>query len=122
MDNNQFLEGLYRGETKQEPPSTPSDVLKRALNKLVSYGLLSDPGAASDWANALTDKTDQEIVEGIRKAKDYKGYLTMGEFRQMCKLPRAHPSHQSFVPIESKPASKERIEFWRNKRKAEIGI
>ena len=98
-----FLMELHQEPTKQGPKSTESlpleqeKLLNRVMKKVVNYGLLSDPGKVSDWVNGLTDKTPQELAEGVRKAKDHRGPLSLPDFRAMCQVDSA-PSY--FTAIE----------------------
>lgn len=121
-----FLKELYQSETKPEKPSPLSPekalLIQKGLDKLVSYGLLSDPNAVRDWANDLVDLSERELVEGFKKAKDHTGWLEFGKFRQMCKLPKSHASFRRFVPLEHHRATSEQVEYWKNKRKEEIGL
>lgn len=82
-------------------------MIQTGLEKLVSYGLLTDSLSVRDWANGIADIEDFCLVEGFRKAKDFKGYMTLGEFRSLCKKPVNHASHKPFKAIPHKAASKE---------------
>jgi hypothetical protein len=93
------------------------------MEKLVNYGLLSDPGKVRDWCNGLADKTPKELAEGVRAAKSHVGSLSLGQFRQMCTY--VPPLSERITPsgrLEQKKSSQEKIEYWKNKRKQEIGI
>jgi hypothetical protein len=93
------------------------------MEKLVNYGLLSDPGKIRDWSNGLADKSPKELAEGVRKAKDYRGPLSLGEFRNMCTY---------IAPLEERIAKDRRlahqksapetIERFRQQRKQTHGI
>lgn len=99
-----FLTDLYQGETQQGKQSQPSlEVIQESLQRLLSYGLLSDPSAMADWANALADLSTNELAAGVNKAKDFKGYLTLGEFRGMCRLPKSHASFRPYKAITYTP-------------------
>ena len=78
-------------------------MIQESLQRLVSFGLLSDPSAITDWANALADLNMNELAIGLNKAKDFKDYLTMGDFREMCKIPKGHASFRRYkaLPIKS---------------------
>ena len=126
MDDTKLMAQLYQSETKQEKPSPLSpekaQLIQKGLDKLVSYGLLSDPNAVRDWANDLVDLSERELVEGFKKAKDHTGWLEFGAFRAMCKLPKSHASFRRFVPLEHLKSSHETVEYWKAKRKEEIGL
>ena len=124
---NQFLTDLYQGPTKHEQKSTDSltpekmELLKAVMQKLVNYGLLSDPGKIRDWCNALTDKSEKELVEGVRKAKDHVGPLSLGEFRGMCVY--VSPLSERIVPrLERKPSDRATVEKYRIERISKLGF
>ena len=123
-----FLTDLYQEPTKPGQKSTDSlaqgkmELLRATMSKLVNYGFLSDRGKIRDWSNALADKTEEELYEGLRKVRDHRGALSLGDFRNMCELPKLHTSHKPFAQLELKKSDPKTIEYWRNKRKAEIGI
>ena len=62
-----------------------------------------------DWANGLADLGERELIEGFRSAKDFKGYLTMGDFRGMCKAPKGHASFKPYVALPNIPIPKEEL-------------
>ena len=100
------IERLYRGETKQGPQSRLSPekakLIQNGLEKLVNYGLLSDPSAIRDWANGLVDISEHDLVEGFRKAKDKTGYMQLGDFRALCRPEVKVPAHRHYLPTPSK--------------------
>ena len=102
----QITEGLHQGETKRDQKSTISPekvrIIQQGLSRLVSYGLLSDPAAVRDWANGLADLAEHDLVEGFRKAKDKSGYLTLGDFRALCKPEVKVPAYRPYLPPPSK--------------------
>jgi len=89
---------------------------------LTSYGLLNDPNAAKDWVMALNDLKDIELVTGIRKAKDHSGYLTLGQFRHMCKLEKINAAHKPYKALPVLKSDEETREYWKAKRKSEVGL
>lgn len=91
------------------------------MEKLVNYGLLSDPGKIRDWSNGLADKSPKELAEGVRKAKDYRGPLSLGEFRNMCTY-IAPLEERIAKSLEHKKSDPETIERFRQERKAKFNI
>jgi hypothetical protein len=92
------------------------------LSKLVSYGLLSDPTAIRDWGNGIADIDEDRLIEGFRAAKDYSGYMTLGDFRELCKKPRSHASHQPYKALEVQPLTPDESKPHRDKLKLMMGI
>lgn len=125
---DKFLTNLYQDETKSEKPSTRSvnpqklTLLKLSLKKLASYGLLNDPGCAEDWVYALADLSEAEIINGTSKSIDHKGYLTLGEFRGMCKLDLPHASHRIFKALPHKAMEPEEMKKRMDKLRQETGL
>jgi len=114
--NSQNLEKLYgqsQEETKQEKPSQLSPekakIIQDGLEKLVSYGSLSDPNAIRDWANALVDISEENLIEGFRKAKDWTGYMQMGDLRNMCRKPSGNASYRPYKALENKAMDKDEL-------------
>lgn len=92
------------------------------LEKLVSYGLLSDPEAIRDWANGIADIDEHGLIEGFRKAKDKTGYMTLGDFRALCKRPVMAACHRPFVALECKPMEREAMRAKIKEMRERIGI
>lgn len=123
--NQNLLQKLYQGETHAEPPSISPEkekLLTETLNRLVSYGLLNDPGAMIDWKNGLADLTEVALITGTRKAKDHSGYLTMGEFRAMCRIPSTHASHKPYKALPHKPMDRDELREKLAKMKSDLGL
>ena len=82
------------------------------MQRLVNYGLLSDAGKIRDWSNGLADKSERELAEGVRRAKDHRGPLSLGEFRAMCTY--IPPLSERIMPrLELKKSDPKTIEYWR---------
>lgn len=92
------------------------------MNRLVSYGLLSDPAAMVDWKNGIADLGVNELAIGINKAKDFKGYLTLGDFRGMCKIPTGHASFRRYKALPTKPLEGTEIRSRIAKMKGELKL
>jgi hypothetical protein len=84
-----------------------------------------DSSTSAYWKSRLDDYSEESLMGGCDLADQWKGNksnFTLGIFTSMCQKPRTHASHKPFTPIESQPASKEIVEFYRNQRKARVGF
>ena len=125
----QNLEKLYgqnQGETRQEKPSPLSPekalLIQKGLEKLLSYGLLTDALAVRDWANGIADMDEDCLREGFKKAKDFTGYMTIGDFRGLCKRPRSHASHSQFKSLGHQSMPKDELKAKIAKMRKETGL
>ena len=124
-----FLADLYQGQTKQEQKSTDSlspermKLLEALMRETVNCGLLSDKEKIRHWCNRLGDKSDREIIEGIRKLQDCTGPLTLPKLRELCVyIPPLSERISLSRRLEQKKSDPKTIEYWKQKRKAEVGI
>jgi hypothetical protein len=92
------------------------------LKKLLSYGLLNDPGAVRDWANGLADLEYDALVEGFRKSKDHAGYMTLGQFRALCRKPETQACHRPYVALPIKPLDGAELKRRIAKMKSELNL
>lgn len=97
-------------------------MILKGLELLTSWGLLSDALAVEDWARGLQDLDTDCLREGFKRAKDYSGYMTLGDFRKLCKKPRTHASYKTFEALPNKPASKEFILANNKKLREKLGL
>lgn len=111
-----FAENLYQGKSKPEQPSTASlspqkqEILRRTLHKINNYGYSIGPEAAADWADALKELEENQLITGIRKLNDYTGdFLKPGQFREMCKIPTPKALHRPFKAIPRKPLEADEV-------------
>lgn len=97
------LQDLYQDQSKPEQPSALSPekarLIAAGLEKLQSYGLLNNHEAVRDWANGLADLDEGRLLEGFRKAKDYSGYMSLGDFRKLCARSNFNASHKPFKAL-----------------------
>jgi len=92
------------------------------LERLVSYGLLSDPSAIRDWANGLADLSEERLTAGFVKAKDYTGYLTLGDLRNLCKKPVENGSYRRFKALPHKPMDSDMLKSKIAKMRKQLDI
>ena len=100
------------------------ELLKATMSKLVDYGLLSDAGKVETWFQALSDKTEMELREGLRKARDHRGPLSLGDFRSYCVYvpPLSERIYRPDRQLKQLKSSPETIEYYKQLRKQETGI
>ena len=123
----ELLGSLYRDELPPELPCEMThqkdELLRAILDKLISYGLLNDAQQALDWKEDLADLSEVELITGWRKAKDHRGYLEFGQFREMCKIPVMRESFRNNLPPPVEGAiGKEEHNKRTAKMKQEMGL
>ena len=118
-DMNQVLafhENLYQERTEQEPQSgtylspEKEEILERVLEKIVNYNYPIDEVAMPDWADALKDLEEHQLIGGIRRLKDYTGeFLKPGQFRAMCKIDTPKACHKPYKAIPVLPMERDEL-------------
>ena len=126
---SQLMNNLYDQEqerTKPEPQSQLSPekarLIQMGLENLVSYGLLSDPSCIRDWANGLADMSEENLRAGFIKAKDYTGYLTLGDLRNMCRKPIQNGSYRRYQALPNNPLDGEEVHNRIARMKEKLGL
>lgn len=126
-----FLENLYQGPTKREQSFEDSltpqkmKLLEAIMEEAIDCGLLSDKGKIRKWCNRLTDKTERELAEGIRKIKDLPPdqSLSLNRLRALCTyiapLEERIAKDRQLAHQKSDP---ETIEMYKRQRKQTHGI
>lgn len=64
------------------------EFLKAVLQELTRMGLLNNvsPELYQTWARGLADLDERMIKNGLKKAKDFKGFFTLPAFREICRF------------------------------------
>lgn len=90
---NQLLDSVTQETERREQQMKPSeapklDFLKAVLQELTRMGLLNSvsPELYQSWARNLADLDERMIKNGLRKARDFKGYFTLPAFRELCRF------------------------------------
>ena len=128
---NELLKKLYQGPTKeseQQPkgisPSTWLEIWTRLeATKLIWEEL--DSSTSEYWRISLDGYDYHDLLRGCEGADNWKkskADFTLGAFKELCKRPVKHQSHQLYLPSKDQKASKEAIERFRQERKLKTGI
>jgi hypothetical protein len=109
------------GTTKQPLPTSmgtnhSKEGMAKAWRAMVAMKLQTEPVGSTDfhyWDAGLREFSDEDLIRGVKEARDFKGYLTLGVFRDMCrsKLAPCHQPYQALprptmTPLERKAAMK----------------
>jgi hypothetical protein len=70
----------------------------------------------------LADLPEERLTAGFVKAKDYTGYLTLGDLRNMCKKPTQNGSYRPYQALPNKPMDKDELRARIAKMREETGI
>ena len=107
---NSMIEKVSQTGTteKRENSLHSEDMMDKVWRGLVAFKLQHEPIGSTDykyWDRSLAEFTDQELVVGLRRAADHKGYLTIGDFRALCKTEPPKAAHKLFLPYKPQKAS-----------------
>ena len=129
---NQLTESVKASQRSQTGPQEnisrhSPQLMVMTWRSLKAMGLVHTEVGETDykyWAHSLMEFTDGQLADGIAKAKDHKGYLTLGVFRDMCRPEKKHASHETYLALPSGQTLESRLrhreKFRENMR--EIGV
>ena len=124
---NSMIEKVSQTGTteKRENSLHSEDMMDKVWRGLVAFKLQHEPIGSTDyryWDRSLAEFNDQELVIGLKRAADHKGYLTIGDFRDLCRSELPKPAHKLFLPHKPPKTSPERRKELMAKLRAEVGI
>lgn len=88
-DGKEVVERLKEGKQQSTKRSGVTDqYIEETLRELTRMRLLGQPTAemVQSWTRGLTDKTEAELAMGVKKARDFTGFLSLPEFRKLCQI------------------------------------
>lgn len=83
----QLLTESMQPSAKPSAIPAPESFLKQILTELTHMKLLTaDPGAYRVWSEGLADLPVPAIRMGMRKVKNFTGFLSLPAFRELCRI------------------------------------
>jgi hypothetical protein len=83
----QLLTESMQPSAKPSAITAPESFLKQILTELTHMKLLTaDPGAYRVWSEGLADLPVPAIRMGMRKVKNFTGFLSLPAFRELCRI------------------------------------
>ena len=77
-----------------------------AWRGLQAMKLVHDDIGSTDfkyWEASLFDYPEEQLLQGLKAAEDWSGFLTLGDFRKLCDKPTRAPYHSEFKALPNKP-------------------
>lgn len=95
-------------ETKQ-PDDTWKATMVMVWRGLEAMKLVHDALGSTDfkyWEHSLFDYPQEQLLQGLKAAENWTGFLTLGDFRKLCEKPARAPYHSQFkaLPLKSMDA------------------
>lgn len=74
------------------------------------------------WQASLSDIDDENLEAGLVKARNWTGFLTLGDFRGLCKKDRTHASYKEHKRIKHQSLPKDELRGRLSKMREELGL
>ena len=124
---NSLVKKLYQSqkeETKQPEP-TWKRTMMMVWRGLQAMKLVHDDIGSTDfkyWEASLFDYPQEQLLQGLKAAEDWSGFLTLGDFRKLCEKPSRAPYHSVFKALPHKAMDKDVFKAKLKKMREELGI
>jgi hypothetical protein len=74
------------------------------------------------WEASLFDYPEEQLLQGLKAAEDWSGFLTLGDFRKLCDKPVKVPCHSEFKALKSKPMDHDVFKARMKKMREELDL
>lgn len=74
------------------------------------------------WENSLFDYPEKQLLQGLKAAEKWSGFLTLGDFRKLCDKPARAPYHSEFKALPHKAMDKDDFRSRIKKMREELDI
>lgn len=74
------------------------------------------------WEASLSDYPQEQLLQGLKAAEDWSGFLTLGDFRKLCDKPTRAPYHSDFKALPNKKMDKDDFRARLKKMREELNI
>ena len=111
MDNiNNHLQNVGNLYQSQKEGTRPQDDTWKKTMMMVWRGLqamklVHDDIGSTDfkyWEASLSEYPQEQLLQGLKAAEDWSGFLTLGDFRKLCDKPVRAPYHSQFKALPNK--------------------
>ena len=104
---NSLVKKLYQSQS--EEMKQPDDTWKRTMmmvwRGLQAMKLVHDDIGSTDfkyWEASLFDYPQEQLLQRLKAAEKWSGFLTLGDFRKLCDKPTRAPYHSDFKALPNK--------------------
>ena len=93
-------------------------------SRLLSKDQIIDGTDYRYWQHACRDLTNEQIMHGLERSKNFEGYFTLGEWRKLCEHKEIRaPYHRAFLPEpDNEPVSPEQAKKYISELKKTLGM
>ena len=74
------------------------------------------------WENSLFDYPESQLLQGLKAAENWTGFLTLGDFRKLCEKPIRTPYHNEFKALPHKSMDGDELKERLAKMREELGL
>jgi hypothetical protein len=74
------------------------------------------------WEASLFDYPQEQLLQGLKAAENWSGFLTLGDFRKLCEKPTRAPYHNEFKALPNKAMDGKELQLRLRKMRVEQGI
>ena len=74
------------------------------------------------WENSLFDYPEKQLLQGLKAAEDWSGFLTLGDFRKLCEKPARAPYHSKFKALPVKAIDGKELKSRLSKMRDKLGL
>ena len=118
---------LYQSQKEEtkRPEGTWKATMMMVWRGLQAMKLVHDEIGSTDfkyWENSLFDYPEEQLIQGLKAAEDWSGFLTLGDFRKLCEKPARAPYHSPFKALPVKPLGKDETRARLAKLRDELGL
>lgn len=74
------------------------------------------------WEHSLFDYPQEQLLQGLKAAENWTGFLTLGDFRKLCEKPARAPYHSQFKALPLKSMDGEELRARLAQMREELGL
>jgi len=104
---NSLVKKLYQSQSEETRKPEPiwTKTMMMVWRGLQAMKLVHDEIGSTDfkyWEASLFDYPEEQLLQGLKAAEDWSGFLTLGDFRKLCDKPTRAPYHSEFKALPNK--------------------
>ena len=124
---NSLVKKLYQSQKEETRKPEPiwTKTMMMVWRGLQAMKLVHDEIGSTDfkyWEASLFDYPQEQLLQGLKAAEDWSGFLTLGDFRKLCDKPTRAPYHSEFKALPHKAMDKDELRAKLAKMREELDI
>jgi hypothetical protein len=124
---NSLVKKLYQSQSEETRKPEPiwTKTMMMVWRGLQAMKLVHDEIGSTDfkyWEASLFDYPEEQLLQGLKAAEDWSGFLTLGDFRKLCDKPTRAPYHSEFKALPNKPMDSDVFKARMKKMREELQI